>query len=319
MEIATLRDWLSKIILKDAIPLTKKRDVNWSAVKKFAGIGIGAAVLVVLFLPATKEEQTAFYEKSERGSSTAIAENNPTQDTLAQLQAARTNVAAVPSSLDHLYRNESGGGGSSRDRNSSMILTRGGADSRTQLPSGSRILVRLMQGAVVANQAMPVIAVVAKDVVQEDNLAIPQGAKLFGEVSFDDGSERAQVSWRSIQFPDGRERQLNAIGVGQDGQVGVNGKIHSDALKNSIGQTLTRFIGAYAEGSMQRGPLGANQGGSDNGLRNAVAETAKDRAEAWAEGMKKERKWIELSSGAEFYAVVTQAFTFRDPGATYGQ
>lgn len=318
MEVMTIKDRLSKLLLKDALPLTKKRDVNWSAVKKFAGIGIGVAVLVVLFLPAPKEEQTTFYEKSERGSSNAIAENNPTQDTLAQLQGAGTNVAAVPSSLDHLYRSESGGG-ASRDRNSSMILTRGGSDSRTQLPSGSRILVKLLQGAIVANQAMPVIAVVAKEVVQEDSLAIPQGAKLFGEVSFDDGSERAQVSWRSIQFPDGRERQLNAIGVGQDGQVGVNGKIHSDAVKNTIGQTLTRFIGAYAEGSMQRGPLGANQGGGDNGLRNAVAETAKDRAEAWAEGMKKERKWIELKAGAEFYAVVTQAFTFRDPGATYGK
>ena len=314
-----IKNRLSKLLLKDALPLTKKRDVNWSVLRKFAGIGIGIAVLIVLLLPAPKEEQTVFHERTQGGSVSESGQNNPTQDTLVQLQAARTNVAAVPTSLDHLYAGGGTGVGSTRDRNSSMILTRGGVDSRTQLPPGSRIPVRLLQGAVVANQAMPVIALVARDVVQEDGLAIPKDSKLFGDVSFDDGSERAQVSWKSIQFPDGRERQLSAIGVGQDGQVGVNGKIHSDALKNTVGQTLTRFIGAYAEGSMQRGALGASEGGRDNGLKNAIAETAKDRAEAWAEDMKKERKWIELRAGSEFYAVVTQPFTFRDPGATYGR
>lgn len=324
MEVTALRDRISRALLKDALPLTKKRDVNWSVVKKIAGVGIVGAVLVVLLLPSPKEEQTTFHEKTESGATTTNQENNPTQDTLQQLQAARTNVAAVPQSLDYLYQGGSGGSGysssgGSRDRSSTMILSRGGVDSRTQLPSGSRISVRLVQTAIVANQAMPVIAVVAKDVIQEDSLAIPQGAKLFGDVTFDDGSERAQVNWKSIQFPDGRERQLSAIGIGRDGQVGVEGKIHSDAAKNTVGQTLTRFIGAYAEGSMQRGALGANQGGDDNGLKNAVAATAEDRAEAWAEDMKKERKWIELKAGAEFYAVVTQAFVFRDPGAINGR
>lgn len=313
-----IKSQLSKLLLKDALPLTKKRDVNWSVLKKFAGIGIGIAILTVLLLPAPKEEQTVFHETNQGGGSRASVENNPTQDTLAQLQSARTNNAAVPNSLDPLYMG-GGASGSMRDRNSSMILTRGGVDSRTQLPPGSRILVRLVQGATVANQAMPVIAVVAKDVVQEDSLAIPKDSKLFGDVSFDDGSERAQMSWKSVQFPDGRERQLSAIGVASDGQVGVNGKIHSDALKNTVGQTLTRFIGAYAEGSVRRGSFGSNEGGRDNGFKNAIAETAKDRAEAWAEDMKKERKWIELRAGDEFFAVVTQPFTFRDPGATYGR
>lgn len=322
MEVNTVKERLSRILLKDALPLTKKRDVNWSAVKKFAGVGIGVAVLVVLLLPTPKEEQTTFHEKTEAGAVSTNQENNPTQDTLQQLQSAKTNVAAVPQSLDYLYQGGTGNsssGGGSKDRSSSMVLSRSGVDSKTQLSSGSRISVRLIQGAVVANQAMPVIAIVARDVIQEDSLAIPQGSKIFGDVSFDDSSERAQVNWKSIQFPDGRERQLSAIGVGPDGQVGVEGKIHSDAIKNTVGQTLTRFIGAYAEGSMQRGVLGANQGGNDNGIKNAVAETAKDRANAWAEDMKKERKWIELKAGAELYAVVTQPFLFRDPGATYGR
>jgi hypothetical protein len=50
--------------------------------------------------------------------------------------------------------------------------------------------------------------------------------------------------------------------------------------------------------------LGANQGGHENGLRNAVAQTATDRANAMGEELQKERKWIELDSGAETFAVL---------------
>ena len=90
-------------------------------------------------------------------------------------------------------------------------------------------------------------------------------------------------------------------------------------MKNAVGQTLTRFVGAYAAGSMNTGMLGANQGGHENGLRNAVAQTATDRANAMGEDLQKERKWIELDGGTETTAVLSQPFTFRDAGATYGR
>jgi type IV secretory pathway VirB10-like protein len=155
--------------------------------------------------------------------------------------------------------------------------------------------------------------------MQDNEIAIPQGAKLIGDISFDDSNERAQVSWRSIIMPDGRERPLSGIGVGRDGQTGVDGNVKSESLKNAVGQTLTRLIGAYAEGSMSRGQSGSNEGGNQNGMKNAIAETANDRANALAEDMKKEKKWIELQMGTEFYTVLNQPFLFRDPGATYGR
>ena len=48
-------------------------------------------------------------------------------------------------------------------------------------------------------------------------------------------------------------------------------------------------------------------------------ETAKDRSSAYAENLKKQRRWIEVNAGTEFLAVINQPFTFRDPGASYGQ
>ena len=104
-----------------------------------------------------------------------------------------------------------------------MILTRGGLDSKTQLPAGARISVHLTETATVATTGVPVIGIVTHDFVHEDSVAIPQGSKMFGQVTFNNDSDRAQIEWKSVQLPDGRERSLSAIGVSGDGQVGGMG------------------------------------------------------------------------------------------------
>lgn len=314
---------IAKLFLKEPRPFTTKRELNWTALKKSGAIGIGVAVLILLILPAPKQEKTAFHEQGEAGSAQSrFPESDPSRDALSQISQAQAAVRPVPVSLDYLYQNSSGGGGSPRGgstRNSPMVLAREGADSRTQLPAGSRIVVCLTEKVIVGGQPMPVIGKVSRDLIYEDSVAIPEGAKMFGDVSFDAASERASISWRAVELPDGRRRALSAVGVGIDGQGGVEGRIHSEALKNTIGETVTRFIGAYAQGAMQQGVMGAQPGGAENGLKNAVAETAKLRADSWAEGMKKERSWIELDAGAESLAVLNQSFSFRDPGSTYGK
>ncbi len=323
MEI-THKERLSNLVLKDALPFTKKRDINWKTIRTALLVALAVAVVGILCLPAPKPEQKTFYENSDErisGGANPVRENNPTEDTLAQLQSAKRQGASGSRAFDYLNTggSGSGGGGLSQNRNSSMILTRGGLDAKTQLPPGSRITVSLDQAMTLDSHSMPIIATVSHDVVQEDGVAIPQGSRIYGDASFDDGSERVQVNWKTIQLPNGAMRPFAGIGIGSDGQVGVEGRVHSEAVRNTIGQTVTRFIGAYAEGSMQRGALGGNPGGNENGIKNAIAETAKDRANTWAEDMKKEKKWIELRAGLSFMAVVTQAFQFRDPGNSYGR
>lgn len=319
--------WTARVtgfFLKEAQPLQTRRDIHWKRIAQCAGAAVGILVLGVLLMPSSTPDAVVFHEKADPGSTnpkTGSLENDPTRETLAQLQAARINAGAVPSSLDRLYRAASGSsdkGGGERDRSASMVLMRGGAESRNQLPPGARIPIRLLEPVIVAGQAMPITGSVTGEVIQENTVAIPEGAKVLGEVAFDSTADRAQVTWRQVIFPDGRARPLQAVGVGLDGHMGVEGKVHSDALKNTIGQTLTRFIGAYAEGSMTRGQFGGAEGGHENGVKNAVAATAQDRAEAWAEDMKEERRWIELRVGSESLAVLNQPFVFREPGGTYG-
>jgi hypothetical protein len=324
MEVAMKESFLERIkniAFKEKVYFLKRREINWASLAKCGMVALFIGVVGILLIPAPKEKVGEFYEQTGLQDDLLSSGSNPTQETLSQL--GRGGFAAqTPSSLDYLYAPSYRGGGSGSSgekRDSPMIMTRGGLDSKTQIPPGSRISVKLYERAVVASQGMPVIGVVTHDFVHEDSVAVPKGSKLFGDVSFDESEGRAQVNWKSIQFPDGRERPFSALGVGPDGQVGVPGQVHSEALKNTIGQAVTRFIGAYAEGSMQKGALGGNPGGSDNGWKNAIAETAKDRAENWTESLKKEKQWIEVSNSTGFYAVLTEAFAFRDPGSTYGR
>lgn len=296
---------LKDLFLKKPIPFSDKRDVNWSAVRNVC-LGLAALSIVgILFMPAPKEERGF----KEREDSLPVETDSPLT------QGPQTvDMSAYRSAMGYT---SAGGSNSNRNRASGMVLSREGTDSHTQLHPGTRIKVRLTERVVVSTQAMPVIGIVVSDYEQDGAVAIPKGSKIFGEVSYDPDSKRGQLSWRSIQLSNGRVRQFEALSTSTDGQAGVEGKVHSDALKNTIGQTMTRFVAAYAEGSMERTAFMGSPGGKENGLKNAVAETAKDQADRMADEMKKEREWLELNSDQEFFALLTQPFRFRDPGGNY--
>ncbi len=313
---------IKNLAFKEKSYFSTRREINWSSLIKCGVLALSLAIVGILLIPAPKEPVVEFSQKALVGERPARPIGaDPTQETLNHFGGGY-GVAATR--LENLYAPtyvNSGGNrnSTSNERDSAMILARDGLDAKNQLPPGSRISVRLYEKAIVANQGMPVIGVVSRDYIHEDSLAVPQGSKVFGDISFADNGNRANLTLQSVQFPDGRVRPISAIGVGTDGQVGVSGRVHSEGLKNTLGQSLTRFIGAYAEGSMERGALGGNPGGNDNGWKNAIAETAKDRAESWATDLQKEKRWIEISASTEFHAVLTANFAFRDPGATYGR
>jgi len=313
-----------EIFLHDPKPFSDRREVKWNLVRNVS-IGLVATVVVgILIMPDKKEQNGTFHENAPGGSMSAVkpSANDPTDETTRQLNQARGNLNGVHSNLDYLYQSQGGSahsGGGTQNKNSAMILTRDGNDTRGSLSAGTRLAIRLSNRIVISSQAMPVIGIITNDVINESDVAIPKGTKVLGTATFDDTNERAAIDWKTIILPDGRERQFQAIGVSQDGQAGIEGKVTSNAVKNTIGETLTQFIGSYAEGSMSQGAFGASQGGVSNGLKNAVAQTAKERASNMAETMKKEKKWIELSAGTDTLAVLSQSFAFKDPGAVYGR
>lgn len=294
----------AKLFLAEKVPFSDKRDVNWRAVKWTAVGTVVAFTLVVLFMPTNPEP---------KGDSevAAVAPLKPRELEVAQ------DLGSSPKDLSAYYARPSYGAGGQGppNRQGTMIVGRSGLDYRTQLPPGARIPVKLLQGVIVSTDSMPIIGMVTADVEHESGVAIEKGSKLFGDASFDDSGDVASVTWTSIQMADGRERQISAIGVSLSGHRGVQGSIHSKRAENVAGGMISRFVGAYAEGSMSRGLLGFSQGGTENGLKQAVAETAKDQADSYASDLKKEKRWIELEPGTACLAILKQPFAFRDPGA----
>jgi type IV secretory pathway VirB10-like protein len=315
------------ILFKEKIPLTNRRDLNKSGIAKLVIFLVVFLVIALLCIPSGNLERTDFHEHVSASGvvSSKPKDADPTDQAIEELKASQANLRSLPRSnlytggVPSAYSGASNSGTTGDSRSTSMILGRSGSDSRNSLTVGSRVSIVLSQSLTIANQTVPVTGIVSGDVVSENSLAIPQGSKVIGEASFDTSSERANLSWKSIILPDGREREFSAVSIGRDNLVGVEGNVKSNALKNTVGQVLTEFVSAYAAGSMSSGMLGAAQGGVQNGLDNAVAKTAQDRANSFGENLKKEHAWIELQAGTNIVAVLSQSFVFRDPGATYGK
>lgn len=321
----SLNQKMKLLLLKDAKFLSSKKEVNWKFVKLVSIVGVIITVIVLLLLPEPKQEVREFHNKITQVTQTSEQkkeEPNPSQDTWEQMKSSQTSASSAlrgaGSYSSYIGGGNSGGGANSaKNHNSSMVLSRAGTDSRLSLPSGSVMHVRIISKVTVSNDPMPVMGIVTIDVVHESMLAIPIGSKLFGEASFDESTEKAQVVWKSIVMADNRRRDIQAIAVTSDGQAGIYGNVRSNAFKNVTGNTITRFIGAYAEGSMTRGALGASTGGVENGLKQAISETAKDQAERFGNDLKKEKKWVEIESNTTAQAVVTAPFQFRDVGVIH--
>ncbi len=311
---------LQEYFLKEERPFVAKREIDWRKVQITAGVVLGMMVFLIILVPEKPQETGNFREMIEKGTiaKAQMQEDDPTQEAIKQLQEAQRNTQTVHASLDHLYRADSpSGGGSSSLQSTSqgqggMILAREGLDSRTQLLAGSTLGIRLETKATVGEAPLPVIGIISHDVDANGFVAIPAGSRVLGKVTFSMDSNEAQVSWQAIILPDGRERPFQASGV-------IRGRVSSQGIKKAVGQTVTRFVGAYAAGSMNTGAFGENKGGHVNGLRSAVAQTAADRATAYGEELQKEKKTIELATGQATSAVLNAPFSFRDPGGTYGQ
>ena len=316
------------LLFKDAKFLSSKKEVNWKFVKLVSIVGVCVAVVVLLLLPEPKPEVREFHNSGDpvaQAPEEKKEEPNPNQDTWEQMKASQSSATSALKGVGQ-YNSYLGGGassgsgggsGSSKNHNSSMVLSRAGSDSRLSLPSGSVMNVRIISRVTVSTDPMPVMAIVTNDVVHESMLAIPRGSKLFGEATFDESTEKAQVSWKSVVMADNRRRDIQAMAITSDGQAGIYGNVRSNAFKNVAGSTITRFIGAYAEGSMTRSMLGVSTGGVENGLKQAISETAKDQAEQYGNDLKKEKKWVEIDANTEAQAVVTAPFQFRDVGVIH--
>jgi len=296
------------IFVIEPVSFSKKKRINLRGIAWLGCVFLGLFCVGVFIAPAPEEETRNYSESKSAGSQAVSGDQVPAQSMPSDNPLS---TAAIRS-----YTSDFGGGGgkgSGSNRNTTMIIAREN-DSSTTLPPGTKFSVKLIQNVTVTARSIPVIGRIVSSVSSQSSIAIPEDSQIFGEATLDEDTERASITWKSILFPDGRSKNVSAIALGADNQAGVDGNYHSDAVKNTAGQMISRFVGGFAEGAINRGAMGANQGGVQNGLLQGAADTAKDRTEAWSEDLKKQRAWIELEAGAQFQTILSQPFNFREPG-----
>lgn len=275
--------------------VSTKAEVNFKALRAMALSLIFIFIAVVMLMP--DEQPVEFTEKiAPKTESPASSENAPTEESVPGSGAAQVLWG---SSRPSLPGTSDGGGVSQVNHNTSMILGSKNGNAKTQIRAGVRFPLRVVDKFIVSTDPVPILAELLVDAMTDSGLRLPAGTSVYGEASFQKGSDRATIQFRQISLPDGQIRPVSGIAIGKDGQPGISGRVYSDGMRNTAGSVLTSFIGGLAAGSVETDIMGRSRGGLENGLLTAVAVTAKERAQAYGEKMKAEREWIEVPSGAE--------------------
>ncbi|MBL7670340.1 MAG: TrbI/VirB10 family protein [Bdellovibrionaceae bacterium] len=284
---------------------SRKLDLNFKTIKFLAILGIVIFVAVVFLLPT--DVPVEFAEKIDRPPSNEAQSSSSTENS--QRQESSQNLWSAPR-----MTMPSGSGGSQVNYNTSMIVGSKSGNAKTELRSGIRVPLRLMDKVIVSQDPVPILAESLLDSVSDSGLRLPAGTKFYGQASFQRGADRAQIRFDQISLPSGQIKRVSALALDKSGQPGVSGKVFSDGAKNTAGQVLTTFVGGLASGSMQTDIMGNSKGGIENGLLGAVAATAQSRAQAYGEKLKTEREWIELNPGTECDAVLNESFKLQEGG-----
>lgn len=280
-----------------------KKELNVSRLASIALLGIGFMILLILLLPTPPQQVAQFQERI------------PPHDQNAAPSLSKIDNAAQSAFGTRVDNSRTiAASNSSPERNTTMIVSRPGINAATQLAAGTKFSFRFSEKFTVGGQAIPVIGVLTSAVSNETTVAIPEGSKIFGEASLDHTSKRARVQFKQITMPNGQIREFQGLAIGIDGQAGVSGEYHSRRLANAAGQLISGFIGGYAQGAMTRDIQGRSLGGAENGLLNAVSETTKAQTEQYAEQLKNSDEWVEVEAGEFANGMITQPFTFREPG-----
>lgn len=287
---------------------SRKFDLNFKTIKLLAIFGIVTFVSIVFLLPT--DVPVEFAEKIERPEGNKTSSEGSSEH-VAKAESAQSLWAAPKIAVPR------DSGGSQVNYNTSMIVGSKSGNAKTELRSGIRVPLRLLDKVIVSQDPVPILAESILDSVSDSGLRLPAGTKFYGQASFQRGPDRAQIRFDQISLPSGQIKRISALALDKNGQPGVTGKVFSDGVKNTAGQVLTTFVGGLAAGSMQTDIMGNSKGGVENGLLGAVAATAQSRAQAYGEKLKTEREWIELNPGAECDAVLNESFKLQEGGDEY--
>ncbi len=281
---------LDRYFREEYCPFTKRRAFkkkNIQIALTIAGVVLIGMVLAFNPEPADKDEGTRGKEaSSNRKNPSAPEQNDPPPDPYADGSHTKPSKPA-------------------RQYSASQVVRREGGTASERLPMGTTIPAKLINTVLSSDSNSPVIAEIVEDTFWKGVLTIPAGTRAIGQGVLDDGTERLQVRFQTLVFPDGEQHSLSALALLGDGSSGIPGNYHSGAFKKQAGRFFGNFVGGLAEGMKDKDSRGQSgivfePGSLKNGILNGLASSSFDQAKSLAESPEGTRPYLDIPAGAIF-------------------
>jgi hypothetical protein len=194
-----------------------------------------------------------------------------------------------------------------------------GSESQTTGPNnlglapGYRVAARLESMASTAVHA-PVVAVVEYNYERDGEVIIPAGARIVGKITQADPSGLMNITFSSIEFPDGSSVPIDAVGADMNFQA-IKGQVTGRQRGKSM---LVRSLSGIGEtAAMMVGAPNANSAFSENDLmRMQVANNIGNAGdEQIMQMLTMEHIVVSVSAGTEVYVVFEKSVAANSQGA----
>ncbi len=282
---------IDKYFLEEMCPFTQRRKVKWKSVKLvgFGTLALGIFALLAFSPSAQKNEVAEAHQSS--------GSNTKSESTTQQSRGGDDPFSSGRGSYS--------GSKGSRQYSASQVVKRGEGNGGDKLPMGSTIPAKLTNTVLSSDSNSPVIAEIADEIYWKNGIMIPSGTKAIGQGALDDTTERLQVRFHTLVFPEGDQHSLSALALLGDGSSGLAGDFHSRTFPKQAGRFFGTFVGGLAQGLKDkdsRGQAGIvfEPGSLKNGLLNGVATSSLDQANYLAQDTERLKPYLEVPGGTTF-------------------
>lgn len=288
---------VDKYFLEEVCPFTQRRRIKWHRVKGIAfAVALAGLVAILTFSP--EEER----EPRQNGVITPSTLQTPVQQNDIDYSPLEKPYSLNPTSRSKAPRQYS----------ASQVVKRG--DSTNKLPTGSVIKASLVNTIVSTDANSPAIAQITEDIYWKSSLIIPRGAKAIGQGVLDDSTERLQIRFNTLVFPEGEQHSISALALLPDGSSGISGDFHSRRFPKQAGRFVGTFIGGLAQGLKDKDTHGQSgivfePGSLKNGILNGIANSSVDQANSITQNSERLKPYLQVSQGTAFLIYLEKEFS----------
>jgi len=294
-----MKEKIDQYFREEACPFTKRRRWKKGPIKVLIGSAAGIAFVTLLAYSPSQET------KKDDANSTS-------QPQIGQLGTS------FQRNDDPIYRDyrlgSVGTAKSNRQYGASQLVRRGEGNDGDKLPMGSTIPAKLLNSVLSSDTNSPVMAEISEEIYWKNSVMIPAGTKAIGQGMLDDGTERLQVRFHTLVYPEGQQHSISALALLGDGSSGIAGDFHSRTFPKQAGRFAGTFIGGLAQGLKDkdsRGQAGIifEPGSLKNGLLNGIAASSLDQANSLAQDSERLKPYLEVPGGTTFLLYLEREYS----------